>query len=36
VFRSGETEEWKGEVPVGVARTIEEDHGTVMEALGYL
>ncbi|WP_251924377.1 sulfotransferase domain-containing protein [Salinibacter ruber] len=35
-FRSGETDGWKEELPVEVARTIERDHGEVMEALGYL
>ena len=32
----GQTDGWKDELPPDVARTIEEDHGRVMEALGYL
>lgn len=35
-FRSGKTDGWKDELPVEVARKIEQDHGEVMEALGYL
>jgi hypothetical protein len=35
-FRSGETDGWKDELPTDVARKIEEDHGEMMEALGYL
>lgn len=35
-FRSGKTEGWKDELPTEVARKIEEDHGEVMAALGYL
>jgi hypothetical protein len=35
-FRSGKTDGWKDELPTDVARKIEEDHGEVMEALGYL
>lgn len=35
-FRSGQTDGWKEELPTEVARKIEEDHGEVMEALGYL
>ncbi|MCS3696435.1 sulfotransferase domain-containing protein [Salinibacter ruber] len=35
-FRSSETDEWKDELPTDVARKIEQDHGRVMEALGYL
>jgi hypothetical protein len=35
-FRSGETDGWKEELPVEVARKIEKDHGEMMEALGYL
>ena len=36
VFRSGETEGWKDELPPDVARSIEDDHGEMMTALGYL
>lgn len=35
-FRSGEADSWKKELPTKVVRKIEEDHGEVMEALGYL
>jgi hypothetical protein len=35
-FRSGQADGWKDELPVDVARKIEEDHGEAMEALGYL
>lgn len=35
-FRSGQTDGWKQELPVEVARKIEEDHGEMMEKLGYL
>lgn len=35
-FRSGELDGWKDELPFDLARKIEEDHGEVMEALGYL
>jgi len=35
-FRSGQLDGWKDELPVDVARKIEQDHGEVMEALGYL
>jgi hypothetical protein len=35
-FRSGKTDGWKDELPTEVARKIEEDHGAVMEHLGYL
>lgn len=35
-FRPDGTNEWEEELPPDVARTIEEDHGAVMEALGYL
>jgi hypothetical protein len=35
-FRSGQTAGWKEELPTEVARQIEEDHGEVMEDLGYL
>jgi hypothetical protein len=35
-FRSGQTDGWKDELPSEVARKIEEDHGEMMEALGYL
>jgi len=35
-FRSGKTEGWKEELPGDVAQKIEEDHGEMMEALGYL
>lgn len=35
-FRSGKTDGWKDELPANVARKIEEDHGDVMERLGYL
>lgn len=35
-FRSGKTDGWKDELPTDVARKIEEDHGEMMEALGYL
>jgi len=35
-FRSGKTEGWKEELPGDVAQTIEEDHGEMMEALGYV
>ncbi|WP_103020679.1 sulfotransferase domain-containing protein [Salinibacter altiplanensis] len=35
-FRSGQTEGWRDELPPDVARKIEEDHGDVMERLGYL
>ena len=36
VFRSGQAEGWMDELPTDVARTIEDDHGEMMEALGYL
>ena len=35
-FRSGQTDGWKDELPSEVARKIEDDHGDVMEELGYL
>lgn len=35
-FRSGQADGWKEELPTEVARKIEEDHGEMMEALGYL
>jgi hypothetical protein len=35
-FRSGKTDGWKEELPTEVARKIEEDHGEMMEKLGYL
>jgi len=36
VFHSGEAHRWEDELPVDVARKIEEDHGEMMAALGYL
>jgi len=36
VFRSGQAEGWTDELPPDVARRIEEDHGEMMAALGYL
>jgi hypothetical protein len=36
VFRSGQAEGWTDELPPDVARKIEEDHGEMMTALGYL
>lgn len=35
-FRSGQTDGWKDELPVEVARKIENDHGEMMEALSYM
>jgi hypothetical protein len=35
-FRSGKTDGWKDELPAELARKIEEDHGEMMEKLGYL
>ncbi len=35
-FRSGQADGWKDELPPDVARRIEEDHGEMMTALGYL
>lgn len=35
-FRSGKTDGWKDELPTNVARKIENDHGEMMERLGYL
>lgn len=35
-FQTAETDRWKDELPTDVARTIEDDHGEMMEALGYL
>jgi LPS sulfotransferase NodH len=35
-FRSGQADGWTDELPPEVARTIEEDHGEMMAALGYL
>ena len=35
-LRSGEAQGWKDELPTDVARKIEEDHGEMMTALGYL
>jgi len=35
-FRSGNADGWTDELPSEVARTIEEDHGDMMAALGYL
>jgi hypothetical protein len=35
-FRSGQADGWKDELPTEVAHKIEEDHGEMMEALGYL
>ncbi|WP_263788992.1 sulfotransferase domain-containing protein [Salinibacter grassmerensis] len=35
-FRSGKTSGWEEELPSDVARKIEDDHGEMMEHLGYL
>lgn len=35
-FRSGQVDGWKDELPSEVARKIEDDHGEMMEALGYV
>lgn len=35
-FRSGQTDGWRDELPSDVARKIEDDHGEIMERLGYL